>query len=108
MTRRHAGSLVVVGVLAVVLLTLAGCGGGNGNDAVRGGARSTPSTSGSSGAAAYVGLTKKAATAKADAAGTPWRITREDGESFPVTQDYNPDRLNFEIDEGTVTKATYG
>ena len=56
----------------------------------------------------YVGLTKSAAIAKAKSQGRPWRITREDGEVFPGTLDYNPDRVQFEIDNGKVTKATFG
>jgi hypothetical protein len=56
----------------------------------------------------YVGLTKSAAIAKAKSQGRPWRITREDGESFPGTLDYNPERVQFEIDNGKVTKATFG
>jgi hypothetical protein len=56
----------------------------------------------------YVGLTKSAAIAKATQQGHPYRITREDDESFPGTLDYNPDRVQFEIDDGKVTKATFG
>ena len=56
----------------------------------------------------YVGLTKGAAIAKAEDQGRPWRITREDGEMFPGTLDYNPERVQFEIDKGKVTKATFG
>lgn len=56
----------------------------------------------------YVGLTKSAAIAKAKDQGRPWRIGREDTEVFPGTLDYNPDRVTFEIDNGKVTKATFG
>lgn len=56
----------------------------------------------------YVGLTKSAAIAKAKSQGRPWRITREDNEVFPGTLDYNPERVQFEIDNGKVTKATFG
>ena len=57
---------------------------------------------------AYVGLTKQAAIAKAEADGRPWRLGREDGESFMLTQDYNPERVTFEIDDGKITKASFG
>jgi hypothetical protein len=111
--RRRAVELVVAGGLAVGALTLTACGG---DDAGRAGSSQDGGKAGDSGsgaqsdssASAYVGLTKKAAITKADAAGTTWRITREDDESFPVTLDYNPERLNFEIDDGKVTQATYG
>ena len=56
----------------------------------------------------YVGLTKAAAIAKAESQGRPWRITREDSQTFPGTADYNPQRVQFEIDNGKVTKATFG
>jgi hypothetical protein len=56
----------------------------------------------------YVGLTKAAAIAKAKDQGRPYRITREDDEMFPGTLDYNPERVQFEIDNGKVTTATFG
>ena len=103
---------VALGLAAVVAIGglggLTGCGGA-GDDAARTRPRSTdPVETTDPGAAAYVGLTKRAAIEKADAGDTPWRITREDDESFMVTQDYVPERLNFEIDNGTVTTAAYG
>ena len=51
---------------------------------------------------------KKEAIAKAESEGRQWRILREDDEVFMVTQDYVRTRINFEIDHGKVTKATYG
>ena len=56
----------------------------------------------------YVGLSEKDAIAKAEAEDRQWRILREDDESFPATQDFVETRINFEIDDGKVTKATYG
>lgn len=58
--------------------------------------------------AEYVGLDKDEAISLAESQGRPWRITREDDEMFPVTMDYQPDRINFEIDDGSVTAATFG
>ncbi len=117
MNRRRALAVLVVGGLVVGALTA--CGGdddqgrADSTETTRAGTDRNDGTSGSGGkaeadAAAYVGLTKKAAIAKADAAGTPWRIVREDDESFIVTLDYEPERLNFEIDDGTITKSTLG
>lgn len=106
MNRRRVLALLVATGLGVGALTvLSACGGDD--DPGRPGSSQDGGKSGA-GAAAYVGLTKQAATAKADAAGTTWRITREDDESFPVTLDFDPERLNFEIDDGKVTQATYG
>ena len=108
--RLVAGAAVVL----VAGLALAGCGGGDhsvkpgGGSRTTGGSAGTDLPGGDAVAKAYVGLSKKAAIAKADADGRVWRITREDGEQFPTTMDYDPARLNFEIDKGTVTKATFG
>jgi len=48
------------------------------------------------------------AIAKADADGRPSRIGREDDESFILTQDFIPNRVTFEIDNGEVTSASFG
>src|SRR5438309_2004329 len=98
----------VVGV--VVSVGIAGCGNDSGSS-VSGRAKTqetktttmTPSTE-----ADFVGLTKKTAIAKAEDERRPWRIAREDGERFLLTQDYNADRVNFEIDNGKVTSAKFG
>jgi hypothetical protein len=101
-------------VVAVAGFALAGCGGGDhavksgGGNRGTGGSTGTDQPGGDAAAKAYVGLAKKDAIAKAKADGRVWRITREDGENFPTTMDYDPERLNFEIDNGTVTKATFG
>jgi hypothetical protein len=96
-------------VAALVLLALASaavaCGNDDGDKVSSGSKQSTTSDTSTQ---SYVGLTKKEAIAKAEASDTPWRITREDKEVFMVTQDYNPERVNFEIDQGKVTKATNG
>ena len=68
----------------------------------------TTTTEAPSTAPDYVGLSKKAAIAKAEAEGRPWRITSENGESFPATLDYNPDRVSFDINKGRVTAANFG
>jgi major membrane immunogen (membrane-anchored lipoprotein) len=101
--RRALGALLTV-VVVVALGGLTGCGGSDeraGDDSPRRDA--TAPTAG-----AYEGLTKQAAIAKADAADVTWRITREDDERFLVTQDLQPDRVNFEIDDGRVTRVSFG
>lgn len=107
MTRRR-----LLGLVLTAVLLGGGLGACGGDERAGTGRRPSSGTTGTSGtlvdADAYVGLTKKAAIAKAAASDTPWRITREDDELFLVTQDYNPERLNFEIDDGRVTEATYG
>ncbi len=57
---------------------------------------------------AFVGLSLKEAEALAKERGQPSRVTKVDGEPKPVTMDYRPDRLNFEIVDGTVVKVTRG
>ncbi len=98
----------VVAILAAV--GLVGCGDDSGGSvSARDETQPTTTTTGKSSTEAdFVGLTKKAAIAKAEAEGRPWRISREDGESFPGTLDYSPDRVNFEIDNGMVTSAIFG
>ena len=75
MTSRR-GVSVLVGLTLVLLL--AACGGGDGNSSVssrdQAGTTTTPPDNSSS-ADGYVGLTKAAAIAKAEAAGHPWRIS---------------------------------
>ncbi|MBX3740816.1 MAG: hypothetical protein KF712_07495 [Akkermansiaceae bacterium] len=56
----------------------------------------------------FVGLTLEAAEAKAKEADLPCRVVRKDGEDFPVTRDYRPERLNFTVEKGVVTKVTTG
>ncbi len=53
----------------------------------------------------FVGLTVSEATARAEDEGRPWRIGRQDDESFVLTDDLVPGRVTFEIDDGTVTAA---
>lgn len=53
----------------------------------------------------YVGLSEKQALEKAKTEGKPHRVVERDGESLPVTMDFAPDRLNFYVDNGTVTRV---
>jgi hypothetical protein len=109
---------VLVCVVAVTV-GLAACGGGDDNprsvSSSRGSTTTVPVTTtpgttspGSETADAFVGMTKQAAIRKAEREGRPWRIGREDDEQFALTQDYIENRVTFEIDDGTVTKATFG
>jgi len=56
----------------------------------------------------FVGLTQADAEALADENLIPSRIGRIDAESFALTEDFNPGRLTFEIDDGIVTSAALG
>ncbi len=56
----------------------------------------------------FEGLSLEAAKAKAEQAKLRWRVTRIDGKSRPVTKDYRPQRLNFEITQGKVSRVTKG
>ena len=53
-------------------------------------------------------MSLEAAKAKAENAQLPWRLVRIDGQSRPVTKDYRPNRLNFEVTKGKVTRVTRG
>lgn len=108
--RALAAGLVVV---VAAGLGVAACGGDDDAVTSGGGGRGngnggTEQPAGDAAAKAYVGLSKQDAIAKAKADDRVWRITREDDEQFPTTMDYAPDRLNFEIDDGKVTRVTFG
>ena len=98
---------------AVALVGLTACGD---DDSPAKGAKSgsaartttTTAVPGTADASAFEGLTKADAIAEAEAQNRPWRISREDDEEFPVTLDFNENRVTFEIDDGTVTTATFG
>ena len=96
-----------VGVALVVALAVVvpACGNDDGDNVSSGSKQAATSDTS---ARSYVGLTKKEAIAKAEASDTPWRILREDDEVFMATQDFVEERVNFEIDDGKVTKATNG
>jgi hypothetical protein len=97
----------VVAVLTAV--GIAGCGDdSDGSVSARDQRQETTTTEAPSTAPAFVGLSKQAAIAKAEAEGRPWRISSENGESFPATLDYNPERVNFDINENRVTAANFG
>lgn len=105
-TLAAAASIVVAAGLGV-----ASCDGGD-DTPKSGGSRTgndgTEQPTDGAAAKAYIGLPKKDAIARAKADDRVWRVTREDDETYPTTLDYDPDRLNFEIDDGRVTKATFG
>ena len=98
---------VVVGILAAAGVTA--CGDGSDNSvSARDQTRETTTTEAPSTAPEYVSLSKQAAIAKAESEGRPWRISSENGESFPATLDYNPERVNFDINQNRVTAANFG
>ncbi len=96
----------VVVVMGAVAMTA--CGDDSGNASSSKDDTKSDTTLGPGKESDYVGLTKAAAIAKAKDEGRPYRITREDDEVFPGTLDYNPERVQFEIDDGKVTTATFG
>ncbi|MDF2377088.1 MAG: hypothetical protein P1U81_12655 [Verrucomicrobiales bacterium] len=55
-----------------------------------------------------IGLTIEAAEALAGERGLKARTVSVDGEVRPVTMDYLPDRVNFTVEQGNVTKVTRG
>lgn len=54
----------------------------------------------------YIGLTESQAIDWATNNGLEYRVTRRDTESLPITDDFRNDRVNFELDNGKVTKAS--
>jgi hypothetical protein len=57
---------------------------------------------------AYIGLTADAATAKATDEHLVSRVIEIDGVPQPATMDFNPERLNFHVNNNKVTKVTTG
>jgi len=60
------------------------------------------------GDARYIGMTKEAAADLAKKEGVPSRIVSEDGQVRMLTMDHRPERLNFTVVAGKVTKVTHG
>jgi hypothetical protein len=56
----------------------------------------------------YIGRSAASAEAFAASRGLVFRIVRIDGEYFPITQDHRLDRVNVEINNGTVAAAYLG
>jgi hypothetical protein len=104
--RRTRAAVLVV----AVVLVLGACGDGSPDRGEGSGPGSGPTRPQPRPGAAgrYVGLKTAEAIARAEADGRPWRIAREDGESFPLTQDFVENRVNFEIEDGVVVLATFG
>ena len=56
----------------------------------------------------FLGLTEAEAAAIAEENAIVWRVTRIDDSSNGVTDDFNPGRLNFQIDDGIITSVSLG
>ena len=55
-----------------------------------------------------IGMPEKDAIAAIEGIGNSYRIARRDDETFALTMDYRPDRINLEIDRDIVTAANIG
>jgi hypothetical protein len=55
-----------------------------------------------------VGMREDTARACAESEGYTWRVFEEDGESFALTMDYRPTRINVGIEAGVVTEVYSG
>ena len=100
-----AAALVTLVILAVA------CGGDDDDGSSSAATSSATTGTGASSEAEfddYIGLTVADATAKAEADDRPSRVIEEDGEKFPVTMDFIPERLNFVVVDGEVTAVTTG
>ena len=53
----------------------------------------------------YIGLTLEKATELAEKENLRWRVVKENGERFLLTQDMASNRVNFEVEDNIVTKA---
>jgi hypothetical protein len=62
-------------------------------------------------AAEVIGMTEAEAIATIEGVSSEeltYRVVRRDDESYPMTLDYRLDRINLEIDNGLVSKASIG
>ena len=89
-------------ILAVVVVTAEI----NNHRSSSSGIRKTGKLSCAQAASSFVGLSEIQAVSKAQSENRTMRIVARDGQSFAVTQDYSPNRLNLEIKNGAVSKAT--
>ncbi len=72
---------------------------------------SEPSATVVSMAAEVIGMTEEVAIQTIEGISSEQltaRVVRRDDESYPVTEDYSLSRINLEIDNGVVTKASIG
>ena len=114
--------LLVVPLVAVLAFAVGACGGDDDGDAADQPADATTTTSPPDDTSDdttaesttpaefedYVGLPVDEAGAKAEADDRVWRVVMVDGESLPVTLDFNPTRLNFVVVDGAVTAVSTG
>ena len=56
----------------------------------------------------FVGMMEDEAMVEAMNDGYTVRVTRRDGNAFPVTRDYRTDRVNFNIENNIVVAASVG
>ncbi|MEM7696982.1 MAG: hypothetical protein AAF236_01095 [Verrucomicrobiota bacterium] len=56
----------------------------------------------------YLGMTESSAMDLAKERGQPARVIKRNGESLSTTEDYRTERVNFEIENGKVIRATRG
>lgn len=54
------------------------------------------------------GATEKEAITDIEKAGFTYRVVARDGEAFPVTADYSPERINIEVRDGYVVSSFTG
>lgn len=93
--------------LIFLLIVLPSCQPKHSQDSSPPGKPETPSAAATT-PGSFVGLTIEEAKTRAEKADLPHRIVSQDGKEFPVTRDYRPERLNFTVEKGIVTKVTNG
>lgn len=95
--------------LSVCILT--SCGSGDSSAAAPESPQEEKATSEDetpSGVESFVGLSLEEAQILAEKKGLKHRVISVDGEPRPVTADFLPDRVNFEVEKGKVTKVNQG
>jgi len=102
---------LALGVAAVALAALAGCGDDKSATTSTSHAAPMPCPAAETQAAnpfdanELVGMTTPAAGQKAHSHGCTVRVTRQDGKDLPATLDHRPDRVNVAVEAGKVTEV---
>ena len=108
MISKHVILPLVCSAAIVVALTTGCQQGGEIEESTDPSSSESDPLSESNGEARFLGMEWKKAEALAKELGHSSRVTKIDGEPKPVTMDYRPERLNFEIEGGEVVKVTRG
>jgi hypothetical protein len=110
--RRQIATLAVIGALGVAVLAMSVApivpGASTSAPDITSPGIASPGVPGAFDPASLVNLTEPDAYTRASQAGWAVRTASRDGETFALTQDYSPTRVNLTVADGTVRAVTVG